>query len=637
MGEVAELEVPETLHGLIAARLDGLAAEERRLLQDASVLGKTFTKEALAELSGRHGSPSSIRSSRVSCARRCSASRPTRARRSAASTGSCRISCAGWRTRRSLAATARHGISRLQSSSQQSFGAAEQEIVEVVAAHYLAAYEAQVDAADAAEIKAKACELLARAAERAGSLGALGEARRIYEQAAELADEPVERALLLEQASVKAQGAAEWEPAERAAIAALELLDPGRRAARGGARRRTARAHRVDQRAPGARATADGGGIRGGVDGRARRRHRSPGIPAWPARWPLQVSSNGASRRTSWRSGCRRRAASGDPGTRARGRRPCRPAQPAGRRRNSRSSVMRFGTRSRTISGSHAAASYGKLSDACCSGDRYGEALEALGEAVVVARRSGERSTELFALSETTYALTMTGRWDEAVAIFDDLPEEQLRANPNLASVLSGVLEVFLHRGRLERAREPLATFAYLERRPSGPAVYIGARAAVLHAEGALAEALEAGTEAAGFSDVPQAVKQGLVWAVESALALGEGDRAEALLTTVESRPPGLRSPFLEAQAQRFRARMSNDEAGFKSAAGGFREYGIPFWLAVTQLEHAEWLLQQSRGREATALFEEAHDTFVRLQATPWIDRADSLAPRLSGAEPVSA
>ncbi len=50
-GEVAELEVPETLQGLIAARLDGLAAEERRLLQDASVLGKTFTKEALAELS----------------------------------------------------------------------------------------------------------------------------------------------------------------------------------------------------------------------------------------------------------------------------------------------------------------------------------------------------------------------------------------------------------------------------------------------------------------------------------------------------------------------------------------------------------------------------------------------------------
>ena len=42
-GEVETLEVPETLHALIAARLDGLSPEERRLVQDAAVLGKTFT------------------------------------------------------------------------------------------------------------------------------------------------------------------------------------------------------------------------------------------------------------------------------------------------------------------------------------------------------------------------------------------------------------------------------------------------------------------------------------------------------------------------------------------------------------------------------------------------------------------
>ena len=60
-GEVAELEVPETLQGLIAARLDGLAAEERRLLQDASVLGKTFTKESSPRSRGSP-KPSSTRS-----------------------------------------------------------------------------------------------------------------------------------------------------------------------------------------------------------------------------------------------------------------------------------------------------------------------------------------------------------------------------------------------------------------------------------------------------------------------------------------------------------------------------------------------------------------------------------------------
>src|SRR5580765_8623450 len=50
-GEIETLEVPETLHALIAARLDGLSGEERRLLQDGAVLGKTFTTQALAALS----------------------------------------------------------------------------------------------------------------------------------------------------------------------------------------------------------------------------------------------------------------------------------------------------------------------------------------------------------------------------------------------------------------------------------------------------------------------------------------------------------------------------------------------------------------------------------------------------------
>ena len=44
--------MPETLHALIAARLDGLAPEERSLVQDGAVLGKTFTKQGLAALTG---------------------------------------------------------------------------------------------------------------------------------------------------------------------------------------------------------------------------------------------------------------------------------------------------------------------------------------------------------------------------------------------------------------------------------------------------------------------------------------------------------------------------------------------------------------------------------------------------------
>src|SRR5207247_991469 len=51
-GPIEALDVPETLQALVAARLDGLGPEERRLLQDAAVLGKSFTKAGLAALSG---------------------------------------------------------------------------------------------------------------------------------------------------------------------------------------------------------------------------------------------------------------------------------------------------------------------------------------------------------------------------------------------------------------------------------------------------------------------------------------------------------------------------------------------------------------------------------------------------------
>ena len=51
-GPIEELDVPETLHGLIAARLDGLDPEERRLVQDAAVLGKTFTERGLLAVAG---------------------------------------------------------------------------------------------------------------------------------------------------------------------------------------------------------------------------------------------------------------------------------------------------------------------------------------------------------------------------------------------------------------------------------------------------------------------------------------------------------------------------------------------------------------------------------------------------------
>jgi class 3 adenylate cyclase/tetratricopeptide (TPR) repeat protein len=51
-GSSDDLPLPETIQGIIAARLDGLTPEEKRLLQDAAVLGKVFWSGAAASLAG---------------------------------------------------------------------------------------------------------------------------------------------------------------------------------------------------------------------------------------------------------------------------------------------------------------------------------------------------------------------------------------------------------------------------------------------------------------------------------------------------------------------------------------------------------------------------------------------------------
>ena len=52
-GRAARLPLPETVHAIIAARLDGLPAEEKAALQDLSVLGRVGWVGALAAVSGR--------------------------------------------------------------------------------------------------------------------------------------------------------------------------------------------------------------------------------------------------------------------------------------------------------------------------------------------------------------------------------------------------------------------------------------------------------------------------------------------------------------------------------------------------------------------------------------------------------
>ena len=92
--------MPETLHALIAARLDGLPQEERRLLQDGSVLGKSFTRAALAALTGLGEAELDLLLHSL-VRKEVSRFNPIRARPSTASTASCKTSSAMSPTRHS--------------------------------------------------------------------------------------------------------------------------------------------------------------------------------------------------------------------------------------------------------------------------------------------------------------------------------------------------------------------------------------------------------------------------------------------------------------------------------------------------------------------------------------------------------
>jgi tetratricopeptide (TPR) repeat protein len=284
---------------------------------------------------------------------------------------------------------------------------------------------------------------------------------------------------------------------------------------------------------------------------------------------------------------------------------------------------------------------YSNLAFLLSSRDRHDAALDQLEQGLAMAHKVGNRPWELQLLDSLVDSLLALGRWDEAVARAAGISEAEMAGGGVMAPVTS-LPEMHAHRGELERAEwllERGAGFrdtADLQDR----AAWWAARAAVLGVRGHHAEALEAAGVALGARDRlgfdAQGVKFGLIAATEAALALGDLDRAEELVAVVERLRPGERSPFLHAQAGRFRARLGaagrgrpdRVEPGFKAAAGLLRELSMHFWLGVVLLEQAEWLTAQDREADAAPLLDEAGAVFERLGARPWSERVGRGAGR---------
>ena len=628
---IEALEVPETLHGLIAARLDSLTAVERRLLQDAAVLGKTFTVEAVRALSGQP--EAELEQLLAGLVRRELLSiqaDPRSPERGQFGFVQELVRTVAYATLSKRDRAARHLA--VAAWLETSWGTKPEEIVEVIASHYLEAWRATPEAAGAAELKAKAHSLLVRAGERAGSLAASEEAQRYFEQAAELADQPLERARLLERAGEMAWTGGRGEAAAAhfgQAIALFESQEQTHPAARVSARLGDvdwAAGHldRAVERMEAAfqvLAAEEPDEDLATLAAQLGRLHFFKGnfdLAAHRVDLALQLAE------TLWLPEVLAQALNTEAAL----------ALFQGRTEKALA-LLTHALRVALENDLPAAAlrTYNNLSDGLSRRDRYEEALEQNRRGLALARKVGNRFREWLLIAELAYALFFMGRWEEALDHAAEVPEDEVAVGP-AAALLQSLPEIHVGHGNLDKARRLLARFARLEASADLQewAAYAAAKAAVLHAESKYDEALAAAEEAFGARETlgpaSQAVKAGVVWATEAALALGDLGKVTELLAAVEALPTGQRPRFLQAQATRVRARLAaargdreGAEAGFTAAAGMLRELGIPFWRAVTLLEHAEWLAEDSDAQRAEPLLTDAAAVFERLGARPWLER----------------
>jgi class 3 adenylate cyclase/tetratricopeptide (TPR) repeat protein len=629
-GTVETLEVPETLHALIAARLDGVSSDERKLLQDAAVLGKTFTKDAVAALTGRELDVEALLVGLVRKEILGVQSDPRSPEHGQYGFLQDLVRHVAYETLSKRERRARHLAAA--EYLRTAFADDEDEVVEVIAAHYLAADETAPDADDAAEIRGKAHEMLVRAGERAESLAAAAEARRYFEKAAELTEVPSEKGGTLHRAAEMASRAADLESARVLFEQAIALFEEQ------GDTHAAARSHwrlaRVDTSA-------------GRHDESLARMEQAFAILSTEEQSEdLALIAASLSFRYWYRGDIERSAERVElaldiaeahvyPEALAMALRAKSGVAYARGHPKEHEALLK---QSLEVALDHdlveqAGIDYFWLSDICFQKDAYLKALRYLDEALALTRRLGDRPSEWSVLAERTYPLYMLGRWDEALETVEEFTQEQVDAGGTVLSLLQSAVAIYVNQGELDRARHVSSMFRSLAESSDlqDRSCYLASRAALERAEGRLGEALadgEATIETGRTLGIAaQAVKQGIVEGVEAALLLGESAKANDLLDLVEAVPLGTRPPYLDAQARRFRARTVADPSAFESAAATFRELGLPFWLAVTLLEHGELTGDDE-------LLDEAREILEGLRATPWLERIDARAARAAAATP---
>jgi class 3 adenylate cyclase/predicted ATPase len=637
-GDIGELVVPDSLHALLAARLDALAPGVRQLIADASVLGTTFPAEALVAVSGQD--ETAVRGALADLVRRevlSMSADPLSPERGNYQFAQEMLRQVAYDTLSRRDRKTRHLA--VAAHVRTAFAGDGEEMTDVIARHYLDALRAIPDDPDIAQIRGQAVSALIRAAERAERTGAPARAATSYATAAQVS--PMDHADGADAAAVL------WERAAQAAItdgSYAAAIDYAGRA-------RAQRLSRADSRAA-ARAQAIAGHAlrQWGRHAEAREQlisavdvlRAEPDTDTVSALGELAALEifAGSSDADRLSTEALTLGEALDVGAR----------QLAelfathgiylaiAEQRAQSIAYLRESARLATQAGDSftLGRALSNLSDVLAATDPAA-AADTARTAIGHLRRVGNSDGLAFATGNLAEALLDLGDWDSA--------EAELAQSAD-SDPLAEVEYILYHRAWLAAMRGETATVTTIL------AGLSDLRASEDLQDEALISIVEAFTaasrrqplEALGYTramlahaDVLGVSSVLLRWAwplaARTAFELQDAGTARDLLALLDSYQPGYLTPTLRAERDLVRARLADlGESGdgksgtaLAAAITGLRQHGTPYHLAHGLLDQAEYLTRHSDVSAAASAVEEARVIGTRLRCQPLLDRADAV------------
>lgn len=632
VGDIGELRVPDSLHALLASRLDALPGPARALVADASVAGSGFPKEALVAVSAMD--EAAVGGALAELVRRDVldvVADPLSPERGQYRFSQEMLRQVAYETLSKRDRKVRHLA--MAAHLRSTFANDGEEIADAIARHYLDALSAGPGESDADGIRAHASEFLVRAADRASRSGALSRAAGLYAQAATIA-EPDRSPLLSEKAASASAEAGEHEVTLTHATAAREgysKLGDSRGAAR--ARSREGQALRRLGRHSEARTAL--------VEALEVLRNEPDGDTV-TALWQLadvEVSGGGHAEGRPLITEALDLAqalglSAGELGTVF-----LRRGVGSGMAGRMAEAVADFGEAARLA---EQAGDYGllglaqlNLADTLGRSDPQASA-DICRSAIAHTKRSGQREYLAYATANLVTALTELGDWVGAATVLDEALNVD-HMDHLVLHLVRGVLAGL--RGDSEVAEADRLAIAQFRQSDDIQSQMMGSLldsvAALSSGDtvGALTHALEVLQKAEGVDIGSEDVRWSWPIAARAARALGDRSAVETVLAKLDAHPVGHRPPILRAERQLVAALLEADAASPPTAAqvdavavavDALRSVGNPYQLAHGLIDLAE-VMTRVDGMGTDELLDEARSIAERLGCRPLLERAASV------------